>query len=141
MRICDWSSDVCSSDLAKALKLLPAKGPRFSVRDWIRGSSQSGSILFLSARYVDMSICSQLLTLWLDTAMNTLMTMERTPDLRVWFLIDDLGALHRLPALANGLQTARNFGGPVVPGGHAYATLKEVHGENMAMRLWCLART
>src|SRR3546814_8314727 len=118
MRISDWSSDVCSSDLklmrgtmadpltapeaarmaesiralfnvnAKALKLLPAKGPRFSVRDWIRGSSQSGSILFLSARYVDMSICSQLLTLWLDTAMNTLMTMERTPDPRVRFLIE-----------------------------------------------------
>src|SRR3546814_15917431 len=100
MRISDWSSDVCSSDLvfnanAKALKLLPAKGPHFSVRDWIRGSSQSGSILFLSARYVDMSICSQLLTLWLDTAMNTLMTMERTPELRVWFLIDELGGLHR----------------------------------------------
>src|SRR3546814_3179896 len=82
MRISDWSSDVCSSDLklmrgtmadpltapeaarmaesiravfnanAKALKLLPAKGPRFSVRDWIRGSSQSGSILRSDERRV-----------------------------------------------------------------------------------------
>lgn len=126
---------------AKALKLLPAKGPRFSVRDWIRGSSESGSILFLSARYVDMSICSQLLTLWLDTAMNTLMTMERTPDLRVWFLIDELGALHRLPALEKGLQTARNFGGAIVTGVHAFAKLKEVYGENMAMTLSSLARS
>src|SRR3546814_15720224 len=118
MRISDWSSDVCSSDLrmaesiravfnanAKALKLLPAKGPRFSVRDWIRGSSQSGSLLFLSARYVDMSICSQLLTLWLATAMNTLLTLDSTPELRVRFLIDDLGEVHLLPAQQKGLKT------------------------------------
>lgn len=126
---------------AKALKLLPAKGPRFSVRDWTRGVSEPGSILFLSARYVDMSICSQLLTLWLDTAMNTLMTMERTPDLRIWFLVDELGALHRLPALEKGLQTARNFGGAIVTGVHAFAKLKEVYGENMAMTLSSLARS
>src|SRR3546814_21022056 len=88
-----------------------------------------------------MSICSQLLTLWLDTAMNTLMTMERTPDLRVWFLIDELGALHRLPALEKGLQTARNFGGAIVTGVHAFAKLKEVYGENMAMTLSSLARS
>lgn len=126
---------------AKALKLLPNNSPRFSVRDWTRGISAPGSILFLSARYVDMSICSQLLTLWLDTAMNTLMTMERTPDLRIWFLVDELGALHRLPALEKGLQTARNFGGAIVTGVHAFAKLKEVYGENMAMTLSSLARS
>lgn len=126
---------------AKALKLLPTEGDRFSVRGWTRGDCKPGSILFLSARYVDMSICSQLLTLWLDTAMNTLMTLERTPDLRLWFLIDELGALHRLPALEKGLQTARNFGGAIVTGVHAFAKLKEVYGENMAMTLSSLART
>lgn len=126
---------------AKALKLLPVEGPPFSVRDWTRGDCEAGSILFLSARYVDMSICSQLLTLWLDTAMNTLMTMERTADLRLWFLIDELGALHRLPALEKGLQTARNFGGAIVTGVHAFAKLKDVYGENMAMTLSSLARS
>ncbi|PHR12977.1 MAG: conjugal transfer protein TraD [Sphingopyxis sp.] len=126
---------------AKVLKLLPSEGPHFSVRDWVKGDCETGSILFLSARYVDMSISSQLLTLWLDTAMNTLMTLERTQDLRMWFLIDELGALHRLPALEKGLQTARNFGGAIVTGVHAYAKLKEVYGENMAMTLSSLART
>jgi hypothetical protein len=44
---------------AKALKLLPTAGPRFSVRDWIEDgadSAEAGSILFISARYVDMSV-------------------------------------------------------------------------------------
>jgi len=126
---------------AKALKLLPTDGPAFSLRDWVRGNCKAGSILFISARYVEMSISSQLLTLWMDTAMNTLMTTERTKDLRLWFLIDELGALHRLPALEKGLQTARNFGGAIITGVHAFAKLKEVYGENMAMTLSSLART
>jgi len=121
---------------AKALKLLPSDGPPFSIRDWTQGHCAPGSVLFLSARYVDLSICSQL-----DTAMNTLMSMDRTADLRLWILIDELGALHRLPALEKGLQTVRNFGGAIVVGVHAFAKLKEVYGENMAMTLSSLART
>lgn len=126
---------------AKALKLLPTTGPRFSVRDWVEADVRDGSILFLSARYIDMSVASQLLTVWMDTAMNTLMAMERSRELRLWFLLDELGALHRLPALEKGLQTARNFGGAIVTGIHAYAKLKEIYGDNMAMTLASLART
>ena len=126
---------------AKALTLLPGRGRRFSVREWIEADQHDGGIVFISARYVDMSVCSQLLTVWLDLAMNTLMTLERTRDLRMWFFIDEMGALHRLPALEKGLQTARNYGGAIVTGIHAYAKLKEVYGENMAMTLSSLART
>ncbi|QGY80782.1 type IV secretion system DNA-binding domain-containing protein [Sphingorhabdus lacus] len=126
---------------AKALKLLPRSGPQFSVRNWVESDKRDGSMLYISARYIDMSVCSQLLTVWLDTAMNTLMAMDRTRDLRLWFFIDEMGALHRLPALEKGLQTARNFGGAIVTGIHAYAKLKEVYGDNMAMTLSSLART
>lgn len=126
---------------AKAMQMLPSDGEPFSIRQWVRGTCEPGSLLFLSARYVDMSVLSQLLTLWLDTAINTLMTGRRTRDLKLWFLIDELGALHRLPSLEKGLQTARNFGGAIVTGVHAFAKLKEVYGENMAMTLSSLART
>ena len=126
---------------AKAMQMLPDKGEPFSVRQWVAGECKEGSLLFLSARYVDMTVLSQLLTLWLDTAINTLMTGRRTRDLKLWFLIDELGALHRLPSLEKGLQTARNFGGAIVTGVHTFAKLKEVYGENMAMTLSSLART
>ncbi|WP_417322396.1 type IV secretion system DNA-binding domain-containing protein [Erythrobacter aureus] len=126
---------------AKAMQMLPSQGDAFSIRKWIKGDCAEGSLLFLSARYVDMSVLSQMLTLWLDTAINTLMTGRRTRDLKLWFLVDELGALHRLPSLEKGLQTARNFGGAIVTGIHTYAKLKEVYGENLAMTLSSLART
>jgi type IV conjugative transfer system coupling protein TraD len=126
---------------AKALRMLPVDGPRFSVRRWVEGEGCPGSFLFVSARYVDMAVASRLLTVWMDTAMNTLMAGPRSPDLKLWFLFDELGALHRLPALEKGLQTARNYGGAIVAGVHAYAKLKETYGDNMAMTLAALART
>lgn len=126
---------------AKALRMLPAEGVRFSVRRWVEGEAAPGSFLFVSARYVDMPVASRLLTVWMDTAMNTLMAGPRSADLKLWFLFDELGALHRLPALEKGLQTARNYGGAIVVGVHAYAKLKEIYGENMAMTLAALART
>jgi type IV conjugative transfer system coupling protein TraD len=126
---------------AKALKMLPTDGAPFSVKRWVKGESAPGGFLFVSARYVDMAVASRLLTVWMDTAMNTLMAESRTSDLKLWFLFDELGALHRLPAIEKGLQTVRNYGGAIVAGVHAYAKLKETYGDNMAMTLAALART
>ena len=98
-------------------------------------------ILFVSARHVDLPLYKALLTLWLDLSVNTLMTLPRTRALRTWFLFDELGALHRLPAIENGLQTARGFGGAFVLGLHSIARLQAVYGREGAENLTSLART
>jgi type IV conjugative transfer system coupling protein TraD len=126
---------------AKPIRLLPSQGPIFSIKKWMLGECEEGSILFLSSRYVDMSVTRTMLTTWMDTALNTLMTMPRVADVRMWFLVDELGALHRLSALQKGLQTARNYGGALVLGVHAFGMLKEVYGQNVAETLASLART
>jgi type IV conjugative transfer system coupling protein TraD len=126
---------------AEALSSLPEDGPRFSIRDWIREPDKPGGILFVTARHVDLPLYKMLLTLWLDIAVNTLMTLPRTSRLRTWFLFDELGALHRLPAIENGLQTARGFGGAMVLGLHSFARLQAVYGKEGAENLTSLART
>ena len=126
---------------AQALMYLPKEGPQFSIRDWVNEGVNDGAILFVSARYIDLPVCRQLLTLWLNSAVNTLMAMPTTDALRLWFLIDELGALHRLPALEAGMRTARNFGGAFVTGVHTQARLKETYGANAAAELSSLAKT
>jgi type IV conjugative transfer system coupling protein TraD len=126
---------------AKPIRLLPSEGPVFSIKQWMLGEAAEGSILFLSSRYVDMSVTRTMLTTWMDTALNTLMTMPRSQDVRMWFLVDELGALHRLSALEKGLQTARNYGGAIVLGIHAFGKLKDTYGQNVAETLASLART
>lgn len=126
---------------AKPIRLLPDEGPSFSIKTWMMDDDGSGGILFLSSRYVDMAVARTMLTTWMDTALNTLMTMPKTRDVRMWFLVDELGALHRLSALEKGLQTARNYGGAIVLGVHAFGKLAETYGQNVAQTLASLART
>jgi type IV conjugative transfer system coupling protein TraD len=126
---------------AQVLRFLPDEGAPFSIRDWITGDKTPGSILFITSNYVDLPMNRALLTLWMDLCINRLMTMERTRDLRLWFMFDELGALHRLPAIENGLQTARAFGGAMILGIHSFEKLVEVYGEQGARNLASLARS
>uniref|UniRef100_UPI0028BE1D35 type IV secretion system DNA-binding domain-containing protein n=1 Tax=Sphingobium sp. TaxID=1912891 RepID=UPI0028BE1D35 len=126
---------------AQVLRFLPEEGEAFSIRQWMTQEKRPGSILFITSNYVDLPMNKALLTLWMDLAINTLMTMPRTRNLRTWFMFDELGALHRLPAIENGLQTARAFGGAMILGIHSFEKLVEVYGEQGARNLASLART
>lgn len=126
---------------AQALRFLPDEGEAFSIKAWITGEKQPGSILFITCNYTDLEMNKALLTLWSNLAIHSLMTMAHTRSLRTWFMFDELGALHRLPAIESGLQTARNFGGAMILGLHSFDKLVQVYGEENARNLSSLART
>jgi len=126
---------------AQVLRFLPDEGPQYSIRDWMTGDKKPGSILFITSNYTDLEMNRALLTLWSNLAIHSLMTMQKTRSLRTWFMFDELGALHRLPAIESGLQTARNFGGAMILGLHSFDKLVQVYGEENARNLSSLART
>jgi len=126
---------------AQALRFLPDDGPAYSIKAWITGEKKPGSILFITSSYTDLEMNRALLTLWSNLAIHALMTMPPSRSLRTWFMFDELGALHRLPAIESGLQTARNFGGAMILGLHSIDKLIQVYGEENARNLSSLART
>ncbi|QOT74519.1 type IV secretion system DNA-binding domain-containing protein (plasmid) [Sphingobium fuliginis] len=126
---------------AQVLRFLPDEGEPFSIRQWMTADKAPGSILFVTSDYDDLEMNKPLLTLWMNIAINSLMTLPRTRSLRTWFMFDEVGALHRVPAIEKGLQTARNFGGAMILGLHSFQKLVEVYGEEGARNLSSLART
>lgn len=120
----------------------PAAGEEgFSINKWMTQDVQEGSILFITSTHPDLVLNRPLLTLWMDLAVNSLFRMGRTRNLRTWFLLDEVHALHRLPAIEHGLQTARAVGGAFILGMHSFDKLAETYGENGAVNLGSLART
>jgi type IV conjugative transfer system coupling protein TraD len=113
----------------------------FSINRWMTQDVQEGSILFITSTHTDLVLNRPLLTLWMDLAVNALFRMGQTRNLRTWFLLDEVHALHRLPAIEHGLQTARAVGGAFVLGMHSFDKLAETYGENGAVNLASLART
>lgn len=125
---------------AQALRFLPDHGEKFSINEWLR-EGKEGSILFISSSYNDLELTRTLLTLWMNIAVHGLLELPRTRNLRTWFFFDEVHALHRLPAIEDGLQTARGFGGAFVLGLHSFDKLCETYGEEAANTLAALART
>lgn len=129
---------------ANAFRFLPEPKPGedgFSIKKWMTEDVQEGSILFITSTHPDLVLNRPLLTLWMDLAVNAVFRMGRSRNLRTWFLIDEVHALHRLPAIDHGLQTARAFGGAFVLGMHSFDKLEETYGEHGATNLASLAGT
>ena len=126
---------------ARSLLMLPSEGDRFSIRDWVKRDAPDGSILFLSIQFVDLKICKQLLTLWIDTVLITMMSGEGSRDTRLWTFIDEIGALHRLPSLKSALESARSYGGAIVLGCHTISQIRETYGRDAEQTITGLLRT
>ena len=125
----------------EALRFLPEGGKPFSIKEWIKRDNDEASILFITAQYVHLDTSRELLTLWMNIAINTHMTLKHTRTLRTWFIFDELAALHQLPALERGMQTARSFGGAFVLGLHNFAGLRKAYGDDGAQNIISLANT
>lgn len=124
---------------AKALMFLPEDGKPFSIKEWAARSGDQPSILFVTSRYVDMPLNRSLLSMWMNIAIHGLMALPRTNHIRCWFFFDELGALHYLPAIEDGMQSARNYGGAFVLGVHSLASLRERYGEYGSTKIISLA--
>ena len=129
---------------ANALRFIPdpvGDQKPFSINRWMADESKDGSILFITSNYSDLALNRELLTLWMDIAVQSIFRLGRTKSMRTWYLFDEVHALHRLPAIEHGLQTARAVGGAFVLGIHSFNKLEETYGHNGAVHLASLART
>ncbi len=113
----------------------------FSIRRWVADDKKDGSILFVTSNHTHLNVTKPLLSLWMDMAVNAVLETERNAGLKIWFLFDEVHALQRLPALENGLQTARAYGGAFLLGIHSFERLCETYGKEGGTNLAALART
>src|SRR3546814_8981510 len=94
MRISDWSSDVCSSDLAKP----------------------DGGNLYINWREDMMSSMKPLVSSWADVFITSILSMPESTHRRWWLFIDELASLEALPSLEAGLTKGRKNGLRIVAG-------------------------
>ncbi len=122
------------------LRLLPSEGAPFCISDWIRNEDADGTI-FLSSRADMHETLKPLLTVWMDTAVRALMSQARDPSRRVWFILDEVAALQKLPSIMDGLARGRQFGAAFVLGVQAQSQMRDIYGADGAQSLSSVCRT
>jgi type IV secretory pathway TraG/TraD family ATPase VirD4 len=116
--------------VADALDLLPttdqASG-RWSASDWSR---QRQGWIFLTSQPETRDRLRPLTSLWLDLLILRLLRAESPSTRRVWFMLDELASLHRLPQLHTAITENRKANCPLVLGFQGRSQIETRYGHD-----------
>ena len=124
----------------KSLKYVRDEENPFSIRQWVQDDTQSNWV-FVSSLSDRHETLKPLISMWLDLAVNTLMSLTPSNTRRIWIILDELPTLQKLPYLAASLAEARKFGGCLVAGIQSIAQLRKDYGHNGAEEISGLCNT
>lgn len=116
--------------IADTLKLLPAErdaNRRWSASAWAR---ERQGWLFLTSTPETRTRLVPLTSLWLDMLVLRLMNLGQPSPRPVWFILDELASLQRLPQLHTAITENRKSNNPVVLGFQGRSQLETRYGHD-----------
>ena len=116
--------------VADTLKLVPAERDttlRWSASSWAR---QRQGWLFLTSTPETRTRLVPLTSLWLDMLVLRLMNLGQPSRRPVWFILDELASLQRLPQLHTAITENRKSNNPVVLGFQGRSQLETRYGHD-----------
>lgn len=111
------------------------KKESFSIRRWIENDENKDSWIFVSSRQDQIDATKPLISAFTDIALNQLLSIEPDELRRIWFIIDELPALNKLPALPSALVQSRKYGGCIFAGIQNTAQLEDIYGLKQAQSI------
>jgi hypothetical protein len=114
--------------VADAMKMVPSEAEttqRWSTLEW---SKERRGWLFLTSTPDARKRLAPLISLWLDILVLRLMNQGRTSPRPVWFILDELATLQRLPQLHTAITENRKSNNPVVLGFQGRSQLEVRYG-------------
>ncbi|MHB1565147.1 MAG: type IV secretion system DNA-binding domain-containing protein [Acidiferrobacter sp.] len=114
------------------LSYLPNPGNNpFSIRDWIKKDS-GDSWLFVSSRADSHRSIRPLISMWIGLAVQSAMSLPPSRDRRLWFILDELPTLQKLPSLDLLLAGGRKYGAAALLGVQTVAQVRDGYGRDAA---------
>jgi type IV secretory pathway TraG/TraD family ATPase VirD4 len=114
--------------VAKSFRLLPEKDesrPVWNARTWAK--NRQGWI-FITSRPAERDTLRPLHSLWIDLLVMRLLSAPQPGQRPVWFVIDELASLQKLPQLHTAITENRKSKNPLVLGLQGKAQLEVTYG-------------
>jgi hypothetical protein len=115
--------------VADSLRMLPtledAKGRRWCATEWAQ--TRRGWI-FITSRPTERDALQPLHSLWIDWLVLRLLSAPKEHQTPVWFVLDELASLQRLPQLHTAITENRKSKNPLVLGFQGKAQLESIYG-------------
>ncbi|HTV05955.1 MAG TPA: type IV secretion system DNA-binding domain-containing protein [Acidobacteriaceae bacterium] len=114
--------------VADSLRLLPKKGEgngEWTATEW---AEKRRGWIFLTSLPAEREALRPLQSLWIDWLVLRLLNEPTKEQRRVWFIIDELASLQKLPQLHTAITESRKSRNPVVLGFQGKAQLEYLYG-------------
>jgi hypothetical protein len=114
--------------VAKCFRLLPEKSanrPVWNARTWAK---KRNGWVFITSRPPERETLRPLHSLWIDLLVMRLLTAPQPGQRPVWFVIDELASLQKLPQLHTAITENRKSKNPLVLGFQGKAQLEVIYG-------------
>lgn len=117
-----------------------ATSPPLIIRDWVC-NDKDDSWLFISANQRLADTLKPLISLWLEIAVNALLSLQEDRHRRLWLFFDELASLQQLPSLEPLLSRGRGYGACFVGAIQDIHQLRNLYGDRGAESLISLFGT
>lgn len=107
------------------------KAEPFLIREWVKNTDDE-SWLFINASQSMAAALKPLISLWVELAVNSLLSMNEDRDRRLWLFFDELASLEKLNSLAPVLSRGRGYGACFVGGIQDIHQLRDIYGDKGA---------
>jgi type IV secretory pathway TraG/TraD family ATPase VirD4 len=114
--------------VAKCFRLLPEREecrPAWNARTW---SKKRQGWIFITSRPPERDTLRPLHSLWIDLLIMRLLTAPQPGQKPVWFVIDELASLQKLPQLHTAITENRKSKNPLILGFQGKAQLEVIYG-------------
>ena len=116
------------SKVAKSLRLLPHKDAgngEWTATEW---SETRRGWIFITSLPAEREALRPLQSVWIDLLVLRLMNQPKAGQKRVWFVLDELASLQRLPQLHMAITENRKSNNPIIMGFQGKAQLEVIYG-------------
>jgi hypothetical protein len=114
--------------VADSLRLLPKRSEADGVWTATEWAEERQGWIFLTSLPAEREALRPLQSLWIDWLVLRLLNEPTAAQKRVWFVIDELASLQKLPQLHTAITEARKSNNPVVLGFQGKAQLEYLYG-------------
>lgn len=130
------------STCCKALMYLKPESqePLFSIKRWLQAENNDGWI-FIASNAEKLEALKPLISVWLDVAARSMLSLAPSFERRIWFLVDELASLHRLGSLHLLLSQGRKYGVCTVTAFQDIHQLRAIYGRDESEALLAMYNT
>jgi hypothetical protein len=114
--------------VAKCFRILPEKGETRAVWNARTWAQERKGWIFITSRPAERETLRPLHSLWIDLLVMRLLTAPQPGQRPVWFVIDELASLQKLPQFHTAITENRKSRNPLVLGFQGKAQLEVTYG-------------